>query len=164
MSGPLAQTGEDYLLFLLSGERYGVPIGAVREVVRLSPVTPVPGARSDILGVMNVRGRILTLFDLRRALEVDAPPPDPRNRALLTMAGEEEVAALVDEILGVLHIMPQDFEPAGAIGGGERPHLRGVARQGKTLVVLLDLPVLIDVAESPPTLPPPALERSWGGR
>ena len=164
MSGTLAQGGEDYLLFLLSGERYGVPIGVVREVVRLSLVTPVPGARSDILGVMNVRGRILTLFDLRRSLRVDAPPPDPRNRALLTMAGEEEVAALVDEILGVLHITPEEFEPAGALGGGDRPHLRGIARQGKSLVVLLDLPVLIDVADAPQTIAPPAIERSWGGR
>ncbi|MFO0664457.1 MAG: chemotaxis protein CheW [Polyangiaceae bacterium] len=164
MTSALESTGEDYLLFLLSGERYGVPIGVVREVVRLSPVTPVPGARSDILGVMNVRGRILTLFDLRRALEVAAPPPDPRNRALLTMAGEEEVAALVDEILGVLHVTPEQFEPAGALGGGDRPHLRGIARQGKSLVVLLDLPVLIDADHSPRTIAPPALEGGWGGR
>ena len=157
MSVAIAAAGEDYLHFLLAGERYGVPIGVVREVVRLSPVTPVPGARADILGVMNVRGRILTLFDLRRALDLDAPPPEGRNRALLTLAGQEEVATLVDEILGVLHIAPADFEPAGAIGGGERPHLRGIARQGKAIVVLLDLPVLLASNEGPETLPPPAL-------
>ena len=53
---------------------------------------------------------------------------------------------------------------AAAHSGGDRPHLRGIARQGKSLVVLLDLPVLIDVADAPQTIAPPAIERSWGGR
>jgi chemotaxis signal transduction protein len=128
----------ELLVFELASEPFGVPVARVREVVRLGSLTRLPGAPANILGLASVRGRILTTYDLGRTLalpnptEVDQNPVTGRKRLLLVDVEAEEVALVVDRILGVEKVPHQAVEPIGL-----SVLMRGVyTRFGRTCVVL----------------------------
>jgi purine-binding chemotaxis protein CheW len=142
----------DYLSFQLAGERYAVPIGAVREILKPTELTEIPRGAPNLLGVMNLRGEIAPIYDVKVRLRLAdvtprlAGPPDermptPRGARVLVLAGEEDAAAVwVDQVLGVVRLRPSTIEPPPAgLGGGEREVITGIGRSEGELYVLLDL-------------------------
>jgi purine-binding chemotaxis protein CheW len=133
-------------------EHLALPIGAVREVARVPPITEVPRAPRVVRGVVALHGRIVTVIDLRRRLDLPDPPPGEAARLLLVPAGEEDVALLVDAVTRIHRIDPASVEPAGALPGSTRAHVVGVARlvlerdRPWTLVVLVDAAALARLA------------------
>lgn len=142
---------ERYLGFVVGDEHLALPIGSVREVVRVPPVTEVPGAPPVVRGVVALHGRIVTVVDLRRRLAVPDPAPGESARLLLVPSGDEDVALLVDAVTRIHRVAPDSVEPAGALPGSPRPYVAGVARveserdRPPTLVVLADLDALSGV-------------------
>ena len=94
VSGPPSagspQAGK-YLVFTLSGERYAVPVLAVREIIRLCPITPVATMPPHIRGVINLRGRVIPLIDLRVRFGLSAPPDHDRTCIIVTQVGNKVV-------------------------------------------------------------------------
>ncbi len=137
----------EYLAFVLSGETYAVQIAHVAEILRPPPVTEVPRAPGNILGVISVRGKLVTVIDLRRRFRLHESPMDRKTRILLADVGTgEQVGLLVDEVHQVWRLAPEEIEAANVLGGEQPAHIAGIGRptgeQG-TILVLLDLrPIL----------------------
>lgn len=133
----------EYLAFMLAGDTYAVRISVVAEILRPPPITEVPRAPSPIIGVMSVRGRLVTVMDLRRRFALVEAPLDGKSRVLLVeIGGEEHVGLLVDEVMAVFRLAESEIEAASVLGGEQPAYLAGVGRpkERKELVlVLLDL-------------------------
>src|SRR4029077_7775101 len=90
----------EYLAFTLGGDVYAAPVALVREILKPPPLTPVPRAPHQIIGIVSVRGQLVTVVDLRRKLRIDQPPLTRRARILLVDATEGEIMGVfVDEVL-----------------------------------------------------------------
>ncbi len=131
---------EKYAICRLSGEHFGLPVAAVREVVNAPTLTPVPRARSYVEGVINLRGHVLPVVNLARQLGM----PEPEFCPCIVVAEwqDEVVGLLVEEVVAVL---PLACEQAEGAGGGNGEAMRGVARMDDgRLVVIYDLERLLN--------------------
>jgi purine-binding chemotaxis protein CheW len=141
----------EYLAFRLGTDTYAVPIGEVREILKLPPVTEVPRAPSDVLGVVSVRGLLVTVIDLKRRLRVAPADITKRGRILLVMGADNEVIGLyVDEVLQVYRLAEAEVEVAGNALGKLGDYVVGIGRPEGALLILVDLgPILgrIDIQE-----------------
>lgn len=134
----------EYLAFALAAEQYAVPIGDIREILKLMPITEVPRAPADVIGIVSVRGQLVTLFDLRRKLGLPLLAPTPRTRILLTEGAEGEVVGVyVDEVLQVYRLAAGEIEQAEALGGQLADHVVGIGRPAGALLTLIDLRPLL---------------------
>ncbi len=133
----------EYLAFMLAGETYAVRIAVVGEILRPPPITEVPRAQAPIIGVVSVRGRLVTVMDLRRRFALPETPIDAKSRVLLVeVAADEHVGLLVDEVLSVYRLADSEIEAASVLGGDQPAYLAGVGRPKETeglVLVLLDL-------------------------
>jgi purine-binding chemotaxis protein CheW len=137
----------EYLAFGLAGEFYAVPIAQIAEILREPPLTGVPRAPRDVLGVISVRGKLITVVDLRRRFRLPETPLDQKARILLSDAGlGEQLGLLVDEVREVWRLAPDEIEPATVLGDEQPAHIAGIGRpkgSAGTALILLDLgPVL----------------------
>ena len=134
----------EYLAFYLAGEAYAVPIAHIAEILKPLPITEVPRAPRNVMGVMSVRGKLVTVIDLRRRLKLAESPPDARTRILLTGAADgEQIGLLVDEVRQVHRLAESEVEPANVLGGDQPGHIAGIGRPPGALLILLDLrPIL----------------------
>jgi purine-binding chemotaxis protein CheW len=124
--------------FRLGAQQYALPIQQVREVLPSIVIEPVPGAESVIRGVMNLRGRIVTVVDLH--LRLGVPGADPhRTYAVIAEVDGEPVALSVDCVTELHKIMDVQIKSPPALAPG-RPDLavQGVYNRNGTLVTLLD--------------------------
>ncbi len=141
-SGDLGRRTE-YLAFVLAGDTYAVQIAYIAEILKPPPVTAVPRAPREVIGVMSVRGRLVTVVDLRRRFGLREQPPDRRTRILLVEAGDEHIGLLVDEVLQVYRLADSEIEPAQVLGGDQPAHIAGIGRPEGALLILIDLkPIL----------------------
>ena len=114
-----AEIGEPILSFVLGGARYCLPATAVRETLRLSQITPLPAVPPVILGLTNVRGRLLTCIDLRPLLDLAPAPPTSDALLLIVAAAGLEMGLMVDTVLAVHpHTMALEPTPAALAGRG----------------------------------------------
>jgi purine-binding chemotaxis protein CheW len=136
----------ELLVFTLAGEMYGVDLAGIREILTPPPITLVPRAQSDVLGVCSVRGLLVTVMDLRRRLNVDAAQGTRRTRILLAPTRDDEVVGLVvDEVKNVMRLSEAEVElAAGVLGGDVSEHVMGIGRpKDGPVIVLLDIRSLV---------------------
>lgn len=140
----------EYLAFVLAGETYAVQIAHVAEILRPPPVTDVPRAPANVLGVISVRGKLVTVLDLRKQLRLPAAPADRKTRVLLADVGTgEQIGLLVDEVHQVWRLAVEEIEPSAVLGGEQPPHIAGIGRptgSGGTILILLDLRPILETA------------------
>jgi purine-binding chemotaxis protein CheW len=131
---------EQLIVFRLAGEEFAIPIGDVREIIRSGPVTPVPGARASVKGIINVRGEIAAVVDLRIRFGLPSnQEPEPKH-LVITSQGKNLLALMVDEVAEVLRIGPNEIMNPPEIAGKIEPGcVAGVVTRGGRLIVLLDL-------------------------
>src|SRR5579884_815944 len=119
----------EYLAFVLAGETYAVQIAHVAEILRPPPLTEVPRAPATVLGVISVRGKLVTVIDLRRRFRLPEVPLDRKSRILLADVGTgEQIGLLVDEVQQVWRLAPEEIEPSGVLGGEQPAHIAGIGR------------------------------------
>jgi purine-binding chemotaxis protein CheW len=131
----------EFLAFVLSGELYGVELARIREIVSPPPITPIPRASREVLGVCSVRGLLVTVMDLRMKLRLEVLPATRRTRILLAESGSGEVVGLlVDEVRQVMRLTEPQVELATtALGGDVSEYVFGIGRPPSGVIVLLDL-------------------------
>jgi len=139
---------QQWVAFRVAEQAYGLPIAAVREIVRAPDITTVPQSPEHVAGVTNLRGRIIPVIDLRKKFERPAER-SPKCRVLVLTVEEKFIGVLVDEATEVLKIEPEEIE-AGPKLFGEDPesYVSGIARHHGRLVVLLDTEKLLQVSVS----------------
>ncbi len=137
---------EQILIFELQDQRYGVPLADVREILRAVSVTPLPEAPAVIDGVINVRGAVSPVLDVRRRLGLETKPLDPSDHFILTNAGDRGVVLRVDGATSIAEVEPSDIEEAKrVVPSGE--YVAGIAKLPDGLVLIHDLNAFLSEAE-----------------
>ena len=144
----MAQTSQ-YLTFGIARECFALPIESVREILDLQPVSRLPQAPPYVLGLTDVRGAGLIVFDLRLKFGFPATAETNKTRIIVaeaTIGGTRRgVGLVVDCVFAVSDLSGAALEPAPSIGSHWRAeYVVGVGREGAAFVVVLDLDRLID--------------------
>jgi purine-binding chemotaxis protein CheW len=139
-----AEATEHLATFFLAGEEYGVEVRQVQEIRRVTEITSVPRAPEFIRGVINLRGRILPVLDLRRRLALGEVAMDRAARIVVVRIKERLLGLLVDGASQVLKVKVSQIEPPPEEvlqQGGD--YIRGVAKLDDRLIILVDLERLL---------------------
>ena len=130
--------------FRIGNETYGVRIGSVREIVRVPEITIVPNAPEAIEGVINLRGKIVPVMDLRKRFGNVGIQPDKKNRILVVELETRLLGLIVSSASEVLKIPPSEIEPPGTVfAEGESSYVTGVGKLKGRLIILLDIARLL---------------------
>ncbi len=139
--------------FRVGPQSYALPIATVREIVRPPEITPVPQSPEHVAGVMNLRGRIVPVVDLRKRFR-QALDMTPKCRVLVIALAGKLIGLLVDAASEVLKIADSEVEPSPKLFGEDNErYVTGVARHHDRLVVLLDAYKLLPERECAATVP-----------
>jgi purine-binding chemotaxis protein CheW len=126
--------------FRVGKEHFGVPIELVHEIVRIMEVTSVPDAPDFIEGVINLRGKIIPVIDLRKRFGEKTITASKKNRILVAEIMGKIVGLVVDAASEVVKIPPSDIEPPpNVFGESEVNYVTGVGKIGNKLIILVDL-------------------------
>jgi purine-binding chemotaxis protein CheW len=133
-------TGEMQLVvFDLASEHYGVDISDVREIMRMQAITRVPGAYNFVEGVINLRGKVLPVVDLRKRLELKVSEHTKDSRIVVIDIESGEIGVIVDAVTEVLRIPRASIEPASSvISHGNSDYMWGIAKLADKLIILID--------------------------
>jgi len=133
---------QQWVSFVLGDERYAVDVMRVKEVLKLVEITPVAGAPDFVLGVINLRGSVVTVVDARCRFGLPQYESDDASRIILVDKGNDVVGILVDRVGQVLNISPDDIETTPVPGNGER-RTQGVVTIEDEVIVMADLDRLV---------------------
>jgi purine-binding chemotaxis protein CheW len=135
-----ATDGSQYLTFTLGGEEYGVEILKVQEIKGYSAVTPIPNTPPYVKGVMNLRGTIIPVVDLRAKLSMAEAEYNQFTVIIVVTVGTKVVGVVVDSVSDVLNIPKTDVQATPDFGAEvDARFINGMAKAGEKLVVLLDI-------------------------
>lgn len=137
----------EVLAFEINDERYALPLGSIREILKVPPITPVPRAPRAVLGIISVRGKMTTLLDLRRLLTVPERRQTKATRVLLVDTGEEVMGVLIDRVMHVIRLKESEVEPAAVVGSELSEHVFGIGRpkaRAKSETDADDILILLD--------------------
>ena len=128
------------VVFELGDERYGLDIATVYEIIRHQPITAVPQAPAFVEGVINLRGRIIPVVDLRDRFGMASGELTKASRIVVCEAAGTRVGLVVDGVSEVLMVSDDAIEPTPDVAAGDDAgYLRGIAKLGDRLIILLDL-------------------------
>jgi purine-binding chemotaxis protein CheW len=137
-----AQSGDEQQLvvFQLAAEFYGVEISRVHEIIRLQSVTRVPRAPAFVEGVINLRGKVIPVVDLRRRFGLPTAEHTRASRIVVVEIGDQVVGVVVDGVSEVLRVNGATVEPPSPVVAGiDSEYIHGIAKLPERLVILLDL-------------------------
>ncbi len=143
-----------YLTFQLGNEHFGIQVLQVREIVGLMPVSLIPGTPSHIRGVLNLRGNIIPVMELRKRLNLEDVEDHNRNCIIVTEVVKQDrtvdMGILVDSVSEVFNIQADEIEPPPEFGTQvDTSFILGVAKSGSDVRILLNIDeiVLTDAVE-----------------
>lgn len=139
---------EHLVIFTLGNECYAVDIGDVWEINTMQTITRVPRAPHFIEGVINLRGDIIPVMDLRKRLNLPQRPYDRKARIMVSQSSHNRLGLIVDSVREVLKLPSSAIKPITELGALiDEKFVRGVAQQNEQLIVLIDLQQLLDEDE-----------------
>ena len=133
-----------WVTFRLADEHYGINVMRVQEVLRMTEIAPVPGAPDYVLGIINLRGNVVTVMDTRRRFGLPETEADDATRIVIIEAEEQVVGILVDSVAEVVYLKQSEIETAPNVGNEESSrYIQGVANRDDGLLILVDLNKLL---------------------
>ncbi|MEE9285656.1 MAG: chemotaxis protein CheW [Dehalococcoidia bacterium] len=143
------------VVFDLAGEAYGIEINEVREIIRVQEVTKTPQAPWFVVGLINLRGKVIPVVDLRKrfGLEVSAATND--TRIVVVDIQNTDIGMIVDSVNEVRRVPAAAIEPpSSVVSSRDSEYIMGIAKTEDKMIILLDLQQVLDGAsETPPPLP-----------
>lgn len=134
-----------YLTFLLVGEEYGVSIRYVIEIIGIQKVTEVPDVPLYIKGVINLRGKVIPVMDIRLRFGVPPREYDDRTCIIVMQVQDQQMGLIVDRVSEVLDIPAQDIEPMpGLRKGRENRYIQGMGKVAEQVKLLLDVEKILE--------------------
>lgn len=134
------------LSFIVDDEEYALELSETLEVIKLREITEVPHAPLFIAGIISLRGEIIPVISLQKRLGLKEKDTDPENRMIVASYTDIKIGLIVDRIMGVVRVNPNDIESTSTIqqeAGGE--FIRGVVHHKDRLIILLNLPTLLNM-------------------
>ncbi len=139
---------DGYFSIKIAGDTFGLPVTRVQTIFRIGSVTPAPGGPSDIVGLVNLRGKIVTAVSLRRRLGLEPEPGGPGSLAIGIEHHKESFALLVDEVGDVLTLTEDNaIAPPPHIGKRRARFASGYNRVGGQILPLLNIDAVFDFTE-----------------
>lgn len=130
---------ERYLCFSLGTEEYAMPLLDVREVIGVPEVTPIPNSPSYFLGIMNLRGQVISVMDLRKKLSVQ-PSQDAETSVIICDLGSVQVGVVVDSINSVSHPTSDELSERPQLESGKKnEYIVGVFKKKDHLVLIINI-------------------------
>lgn len=137
-----------YVTFSLAEETYAIDVLQVQEVLKVTEIAPVPGVPDYILGIINLRGNVVTVIDARRRMGLDDRESDEASRIVIIDVDNQNVGILVDSVSEVVRISPDSVEPAPEVGNDDSSRfIQGVTSTEEGLTILVDLNKLLSDEE-----------------
>lgn len=137
-----------WVTFMLEGEKYGIDVMHVKEVLRNIDIAPVPGAPDFVLGIINLRGNVVTVIDTRSRFGLMTKEVDDNTRVIVIETDEQTVGILVDAIAEVADIPVSGIEVTPNVGNSETSrYIQGVYSAKESLIILVDITKMLTEEE-----------------
>jgi purine-binding chemotaxis protein CheW len=134
--------------FMVGKESFGVDIGRIQEIVTVPEITRVPDTPDFLEGIINLRGKIVSVIDLRKRLKINGAERHKKNRILVTEIEGKVVGLIVDEVSEVLRLNPDNIEPppemVNSVGA---EYITGVGKLEDKIIMLLDMAKVLNTHE-----------------
>lgn len=137
-----------WVTFRLGDETYGINVMQVQEVLRVSEIAPVPGAPDYVLGIINLRGNVVTVIDTRKRFGMPPGEVDDYSRVVIIESQGQIFGILVDSVAEVVELRRSEIDVAPNVGNEESArYIQGVATVDSDLLILVDLNKLLTEEE-----------------
>jgi len=144
---PVNTLGGKYLTFFLAGEEYGVEILRVQEIISMMPITRVPRTPTYIRGVINLRGKVIPIMDLREKFRMPAAT-EPEQVMIVVQVGGVQIGVVADKVSEVASIASEDIDPTPDFGAEfHTEFLLGLGKTNGRLRLLLDIERVLSTDE-----------------
>lgn len=147
-SNSLAVNGDEFLQWVtykLDAETYGINVMQVQEVLRYTEIAPVPGAPDYVLGIINLRGNVVTVIDTRSKFGLHYAGITDNTRIVIIESDDQVVGILVDSVAEVVYLRSSEIDSAPNVGTEESTKfIQGVSNKDGKLLILVDLNKLLN--------------------
>lgn len=152
MTAQTAKSGDDPVLqwvtFRLGNETYGINVMQVREVLRYTEIAPVPGAPSYVIGIINLRGNVVTVIDTRERFGLPTAEVTDNTRIVILESEDQVIGIMVDAVAEVVYLRESEIETAPNVGNDESSrYIQGVCHKNDTLLILIEIEKLLTEEE-----------------
>jgi purine-binding chemotaxis protein CheW len=137
-----------WVTFHLENETYGVNVMVVKEVLKFQDIAPVPGAPDYVLGIINIRGTVISVINTRRRFGLPDREPDDNTRIVIIEIGRHIIGILVDSVAEVVYLRRSQIETAPQVNKDESARfIQGVCHRDNQLLILVELDKLLSEEE-----------------
>ncbi|MGD0058516.1 MAG: chemotaxis protein CheW [Verrucomicrobiia bacterium] len=150
--GEMTHLAGKYLTFKLGAEEFGLEILKVQEIIKMMDITRVPRTPDFVRGVINLRGKVIPVVDLRRRFDMEPKATTDKTCVIVVQIRRENLTVtmgtIVDEVSEVLDVTSEQIEPAPEFGGAvNTDFILGIGKVGKRVVMLLDVDKVLSSQE-----------------
>ncbi len=129
-----------YVGFMLGNEKFAISIMDVEEIIRLTEITPVPKAPDFIEGIINLRGRVIPVADLKKRINLGEASYDDKTRIVVVMLNDKRMGLIIDSVDEIIRIESNDIEQAPALTVNmDASYVEGVAKTEKGMIIILNI-------------------------
>lgn len=133
-----------WVTFKLQKETYGINVMQVQEVLRYTEIAPVPGAPDYVMGIINLRGNVVTVIDTRTRFGLEGSEVSDNSRIVIIEADKQVIGILVDSVAEVVYLKASEIDTAPNVGNDESAKfIQGVTNREGELLILVDLNKLL---------------------
>ena len=137
-----------YVTFRLDDETYGINVMQIQEVLRYSEIAPVPGAPHYVLGIINLRGNVVTVIDTRTRFGLSQSDVSDQTRIVVLELEGQVVGVLVDSVAEVVYLKESEIETAPNVGNDESARfIQGVCNKNGELIILVEFEKMLSEEE-----------------
>ena len=137
-----------WVTFQLENETYGINVMQVQEVLRYTEIAPVPGAPDYVLGIINLRGNVVTVIDTRSRFGLPAGDVSENSRIVIIEAEKQVIGIMVDSVAEVVYLRSSEIDAAPAVGTEESAKfIQGVCNKNGELLILVELDKMMSEEE-----------------
>lgn len=137
-----------FVIFNINGENFGVGITQVKEIIKPMEIFKVPNTPSYIEGLINLRGKVHTVFNLRKKFNLPALDFDDNTKIIIVSVNSMLIGFIVDEVNEIVRVEDEDIESTPqAIASANSKYVTGVAKIGERIILILDLSKALSLAE-----------------
>lgn len=140
--------GTQYVVFSINQQIFGIEILKIKEVLNYREITPLPQMKGFVRGIINLRGAVIPVFDLRKKFNLSAKEYTRFHVIIVVEISGRLMGVIVDEISDVLEILPEEFQTTGNLPSNlRREYLKGVGKKQDKMIILLDIDRLLSPEE-----------------
>ena len=137
-----------WVTFQLDDETYGINVMAVKEVLKFQDIASVPGAAEDVMGIINIRGTVISVINTRRRFGLPAREPDQSTRIVILEVGEHVIGIVVDSVAEVVYLKQSQIEAPPQLSRDEGARfIQGVCHREGQLLILVEFDKLLTAEE-----------------